>query len=423
MPFEAPGKPEPRRVAVVGAGVSGLGAAYALSKRLDVTVFEAEPRLGGHARTVETADGVSIDTGFIVFNKRNYPLLTRLFSELDVPAKPSDMSFGARFDDIDLEYALSALFAQRRNMLRPRFWRMIRDLLTFNRKAETALQRPELSLQDFLAELRLGEDFRQLYLLPFAGAIWSASHEEIDRFPASTLVRFFKNHGLLSATGQPEWLTVDGGSRVYVEKLAAAIEAQGGRFRVGAPVEAVTAGATPAVRVRGGAPEAFDAVVLACHADQAARIASGLDDAQRSVLGAFRYSTNRAVLHSDARVMPERRACWSSWNYRTPDVAGGADVGVSYWMNRLQSLPTETDYFVTLNPAIEIDEARIVDQVDFQHPVFDHAAIAAQARLAEIQGRGGLWFCGAYGRYGFHEDGLMSGFEAAKGLGAAVAWA
>ncbi len=425
MPFETAHPPRGRRIAVVGGGISGLGAAYALAGDNRVVVFEAAGRLGGHARTV-VARGLAVDTGFIVYNERNYPRLTGLFRKLDVPTEASNMSFAASFDGGRMEYALRSLdtlFATRSNLVRPSFVRMTLDILRFNRDAHIALDRPELSLGALLDELKLGDAFRRWYLAPFAGAIWSAPERDVLAFPASTLVRFFANHGLLARTGQPEWRTVTGGSRVYVEKLASAIRRAGGEIRLAAPVEAVEATAGPTVRARGSAPERFDAVILACHSDQALRLLADPGPDRSRILGALRYRPNRAVLHSDARQMPERRRCWSSWNFQGRSDAASAEVGVTYWMNRLQNLPNNQPLFVTLNPSQPIDEAKIHDETTFAHPIFDRAAVEAQSALGGVQGRDGLWFAGAYARYGFHEDGLASGLAAAEALGATPAWA
>ncbi|MEQ9124614.1 MAG: FAD-dependent oxidoreductase [Alphaproteobacteria bacterium] len=426
MPFEMVIGPERKSIAVVGAGISGLGAAYALAGLHDVAVFEAEDRLGGHARTVFAGPGrdIAVDTGFIVYNERNYPLLTSLFRELDVPTKASDMSFAATFDGGRLEYGLrgpKALFAQRRNAARPAFLAMLRDILRFNRRAEQALDRPDLSLGDFLDMLRVGDAFRRWYILPFSGAIWSATPDEMLAFPAATFVRFFKNHGLLAASGQPAWRTVEGGSVAYVGRMEAALRAKGAAVHVGARVEAVLPGDRPRLRVAGAATQSYDAVVLACHSDQALRLLGSPDEDQTRILGALRYKANRAVLHDDPGLMPKRRACWSSWNY----IGAGdrQDIGVTYWMNRLQGLPTDRQLFVTLNPPVDVPDERIFDTYEFAHPQFDRAAIAAQGDLPDIQGRGGVYFAGAYARNGFHEDGLASGLDAARRLGATPAWA
>lgn len=427
MPFEMAPEPMRKKVAVVGAGISGLGAAYALADMHDVTVFEAESRLGGHARTVLAGShhDIAVDTGFIVYNEQNYPKLTALFRHLDVPTELSDMSFAASFDNGRLEYGLrgfKALFAQKRNLLNPAYLAMLRDILTFNRNAEIALNRPELNLGDFLDELGLGDAVRRKYLLPFSGAIWSATPAEMSEFPAQTLVRFFKNHGLLAASGQPAWRTVSGGSKTYVDALAAALRAKNVKIRTGAPVEAVMQGVFPCLSVIGQPFETFDAVILACHSDQAQQLLQNIDGKQISILGALRYKANRAVLHSDPSQMPKRRACWSSWNYLGASDGEPAAIGVTYWMNRLQNLPSEQPLFLTLNPSVEIPDVHVFDETSFAHPQFDRSAIVAQSELPGIQGRGGIFFAGAYTRYGFHEDGLASGLGIASHMGTVPSW-
>lgn len=410
-----------RRVAIVGAGISGLGAADALSEAAEVVVFEAERRLGGHARTVFAGRGreTPVDTGFIVYNERNYPRLTALFAELGVPTKASDMSFSASFDGGRMEYDLrgvSGVFAQRRNAISRRYWGMLADIVRFNRNAAAALGRPDLSLGDLLDELRIGDACRDGYVLPFSGAIWSATPAEMLAFPAETFVRFFQNHGLFSPSGQPLWRTVAGGSRIYVEKLAARIRARGGALRLGAAAEAILHRGGPMVKAAGQAPERFDAVVLACHSDQALELLQDVDAEQAGVLAALRYKANRAVLHDDPSQMPRRRRCWSSWNYRGVRGAEASAIGVTYWMNRLQGLPADQDFFLTLNPTDAIPESHVFDETTFAHPQFDRAAIAAQLRLPRLQGRSGVWLAGAYTRFGFHEDGLASGLDVAASI-------
>jgi len=426
MPFDRPPLPQDGRVAVIGGGVSGLGAAYALSKSARVVLFEAEPRLGGHARTVEAGDGVAVDTGFIVFNERNYPNLCGLFDAIGAPSEPSDMSFAASIAGGRVEYALrdlDRLYAQRRNLLRPAFHGMVRDILRFNRLAPLALERPDMTLEALFDEIGVGEAFRRWYAMPFSSAIWSATPGEMAGFPAASFVRFFQNHGLLAREGQPQWRTVTGGSRVYVEKLAAAIRAAGGEIRAGAPVEAVFQAGGPRVRAKGGEMEPFDAVIVAAHADQALAMLADPTPGQCEALGGFRYSRNRAVLHSDPRLMPKRQRCWSSWNYIGDGAADPSGVAVTYWMNRLQNLKTDRDVFVTLNPTRPVPEDLIHDETEFHHPIFDMAALEGQRRLPEAQGENGIWFAGAYARFGFHEDGLASGLAAARALGGVPSWA
>lgn len=416
-----------QKIAVVGAGISGLGAAWLLSRKHDVVLYEAEGRLGGHARTVlaPTPVGqVPVDTGFIVYNYVNYPHLAGLFAELDVPVKKSDMTFAVSMDDGAVEYgckSLATMLAQRSNTLRPAFWRMIRDIMVFNRTAlAVAESDPSLTLGDLIDRQRLGEWFAAYYMLPIAGAIWSTPRERIRDFPALALARFFANHGLLSVNGQHQWWTVDGGAREYVERMRRSMTAE---IREGAPVEAVMRGPEgPLVRAAGQESEQFDHVVFACHSDQALALLVDPEPAERRVLERVRYSPNRAVLHDDPRQMPKRRHCWSSWVYRARSDRPEKDASVTYWMNSLQGIPDEAPLFVTLNPGDEIPEDRIIDEHVCHHPRFDLDAIAAQAELPTVQGRRGIWYCGAWTRHGFHEDGLSSAVAVAERLGAPTPW-
>ncbi len=429
MPFDplplSHGRP---RVAVIGAGISGLGAAYSLADTHDVTLFEAESRLGGHARTLEAGRKrkVPVDTGFIVFNYRNYPLLTGLFEELNVPVKTSDMAFSASIDSGKIEYglhAISALFVQKRNLACGAYWRMLTDIPRFNKGVKALASQKDMTLGQALQHLKMGIWFRRYFILPLAGAVWSATPEQMMAFPVSTFVRFFENHGLLTLHDQPQWYTVDGGSRVYVEKLAAAIRAKGATIRLGAPIEAVSREPIPWVKPVSGPLEEFDSVVFACHSDQALRILADADSHERSILGAMRYTANQVVLHDDPSVMPKRRGCWASWNYQGRSDHQAPGMTLTYWMNRLQGIPEDVPLFVTLNPDREIPEHHIFDTTVMHHPVFDQAAIAAQEELPSIQGRRNTWFCGAYSRYGFHEDGLASAVAIANAMGVHPQWA
>ena len=426
MPFDS--QPSRPRIAIIGGGISGLGAAYALSPSNDVTVFEAEPRLGGHARTkiAGRAQQVPVDTGFIVFNYRNYPLLTGLFAELGVPVKPSNMAFAASIDDGRIEYGLhsiQALFAQKQNLARAGFWRMLADIPRFNRGAKALTDSADMSLGDLMDRLGMGEWFRHYFMLPLSGAVWSATPEQMLQFPAATFVRFFDNHGLLTLNDQPQWYTVDGGSQVYVEKLAAAIRGNGGIIRTATPVEAVSRETGAWVKAKDAPLEHYDAVVFGCHSDQALALLADADKDEQQVLGAIRYAPNRIYLHDDPSVMPRRRACWASWNYQGRTSQASPAVTLTYWMNRLQTIPEDVPLFVTLNPEQPIPDDHIFDEVVLSHPVFDQGAIDAQAALPAIQGKRATWFCGAYTRYGFHEDGLLSAVRVAQAMGANPQWA
>ena len=418
MPLDAAG--EPPRIAIIGGGIAGLAAAWALMGQARVTLFEAEPRLGGHARTVLAGQNGDrpVDTGFIVFNHATYPHLGRLFRELEAPIQRSEMSFAASLDGGRIEYALSdlrTLLARPGNAVSPEFLGMLRDLLRFYRDAEAGVA-PGRTVGELTAALGFGDGFRRLYLRPFCGAIWSLHDAEVDAFPADMLVRFFRNHGLLSMTGQHQWWTVEGGSRAYVERLARRLEAGGVTLRTGAAVQGVARdGAGVTIALRQAPPQRFDQVVLACHADQALALLERPSAAERRLLGAIRFRANRAVLHADPGQMPRRRACWSSWNARA---GGEAGVGVTYWMNRLQNLPLEDPLFVTLNPEGPIPDALVYDETTFHHPVFDAAALQAQAGIAAIQGENRTWFAGAWLRNGFHEDGVASALRIARAMGA-----
>ncbi len=420
MPFDV-SKGAPQRIAIVGGGISGLSAAWLLSRHHRVTLFEAESRLGGHARTVIAGRNGDrpVDTGFIVFNHVNYPHLTAMFRDLDVPVAKSDMSFGVSLEGGRVEYALrslDALFGQRRNLVDPRFHAMIRDILRFNAGAEaTVASRPGLTIDGLIGAMGLGGRFRAHYLYPFCGAIWSTPDQDIGAFPAQALLRFMRNHGLLSRAEHHQWWTVEGGSRAYVERLVAALARAGADLRPGARVQAVTrVGAGVLLRAEGSEAELFDHVILASHADQALALLSDADGEEQAALSAIRFQPNHAVLHADPSVMPRRRRCWSSWVSRS-DGANGA-VGVSYWMNRLQNIPEEDPLFVTLNPGAGLDPRLTYDEVTFRHPVFDQAALDAQRRTAAMQGNRNTWFAGAWLRNGFHEDGFASAMRIARRL-------
>lgn len=418
-----------QHIAVIGGGVAGLGAAWLLSQRHRVTLFEANDYVGGHTHTLDcdTRDGrVPVDTGFIVYNEPNYPNLKGLFEALSVATQPSDMSFAFAARNIDLEYAgdnLATLFAQRRNLLRPAFWRMTRDILRFNRLAHARLAgglADEATLGELLDRWRLGEAFRRYYLLPMSAAIWSCPPDEILAFPGERFLRFFHNHGLIQLTDRPQWRTVVGGGREYVHRILPRLH----ETRTKSPVRRVER-APDGVRVHtdAGGAEAFDQVVIAAHADQALAMLDRPGFWETTLLGAFRYAANEAWLHGDTALMPRRRAVWASWNHITRNPGDGeSPVSVTYWMNRLQSLPTTEDIFVSLNPQEPPGSERVYRHMHYDHPVFDRAAIRAQRLLPRIQGEGGVWYCGSYFGYGFHEDALASAVGVARALGTPIPW-
>lgn len=414
----------PHRIAVIGAGISGMGAAHALAQDHNVVLFEAENRLGGHARSKMAGRNAdqAVDTGFIVFNYANYPHLTALFEELDVPVTESNMSFGASFGGGRMEYGLAsldALFATRRNIVDPRFLRMVRDLLKFNKQGLAAAQEEGLTIGGLLMKLNLSDYFADHYLLPFSGAIWSTPKEQIMDFPAKTLLKFFDNHALLSANGQHQWYTVKGGSQEYVRRLGESMFARGVEMRLGTPVAGVRRTPTGVdVATDGNDWEHFDEVIFATHSDDTLKMLTDPSDMEKKVLGAVRYQPNKVVLHSDTAIMPKRRQTWSSWIY-TEDVDKSSDqIDLTYWMNSLQPWLKDEQMMVTLNTTRDIDPALIWDEVTLRHPVYDQAAIDAQVQATSMNGTNRTWFCGAWMKNGFHEDGLSSGLDVVNALNA-----
>ena len=424
------------RVAVIGAGIAGLSAAMRLSPHAEVTLFEANDYLGGHANTVDvTVDGVThpVDTGFLVFNHRTYPQLVRLFSELGVPTAASDMSFAVSVGPHRFEWCgtdLASLFAQPSNALSPRFWRMLRDIFRFNRQA-TGLatgyepshggEPPRLDepLGAFLERERYSTAFRDGYLLPMAAAIWSCPMKTMLEFPLGSFVRFFHNHGLLQIEDRPQWHTVLGGSREYVRRIRARLD----DVRLATPVRSVSrpqAGAGGVLIATDAGTERFDHAVLACHSDQSLRMLADATEEERSVLAAIPYQPNQAWLHTDTGLMPRRRSAWAAWNYLSDGDVDAPQVSVTYWLNRLQPLPFAAPVLLSLNPLREPAPGRTIARFAYEHPVFERQSAAAQRRLGRMQGARRTWFAGAWAGYGFHEDGLRSGLAAADALVAAA---
>jgi predicted NAD/FAD-binding protein len=407
------------RLAIVGSGIAGNVAAWQLAREHDVTVYEAGDHVGGHTHThaIEHAGrSYQLDTGFIVFNDWTYPHFVRLLDELGVPSQASSMSFSVRDERCGLEYSgstLNSLFAQRRNLLRPAFWRMLRDILRFNRAAPALLQQPgpELSLGDYLAAGGYSRPFVDHYLVPMGAAIWSTDPGRMLRFPARFFVRFFHNHGMLSVDQRPTWRVVRGGSARYVERLTAGFR---DRIRLRTPVERVRrTDAGVLVQARGAAAERYDAVFIACHSDQALALLADPSPVEREVLGAIPYQRNGVVLHTDARLLPRRRRAWAAWNCHV-DAAADARIALTYNMNILQSLDAPQPFLVTLNRSAAIDPASVLARMHYDHPLFTPAAVAAQARQAEINGPLRTYYCGAYWRFGFHEDGVVSALAAVE---------
>ncbi|MDJ0952136.1 MAG: FAD-dependent oxidoreductase [Acidimicrobiia bacterium] len=418
------------KIAVVGSGVTGIGAAWALKRKHEVTLYEAENRPGGHARTIDIDMGgytLPVDTGFIVYNERNYPNLTNLFARLGVATKDSDMSFSVSDDETGIEYAgsVGGVFANLGNVVRPRMWSILRGINEF-RSEQARLQAGEvpdgLSISDYLLHRQYPKAFGSHYLLPLAAAVWSGTGDDVAKMPARTFLSFLANHGLLRLNDRPQWRTVAGGSRLYVDRALAGVD----EVLLQRPIVAIRRD-PGSVRLTDatGDSRSFDQVVFATHADTAMHILGDqATEAERQIIGSFRYAPNRAVVHSDERLMPRRRRAWASWNAIgavTPDAAN--PVTVTYWMNRLQSLPEDRQIFVSLNPTMEPRSETVIDDVLFSHPQFDAQSERAQADLGTIQGDNRTWFAGAYLGYGFHEDGLQAGLTVASQLGAAAPWA
>jgi predicted NAD/FAD-binding protein len=416
-----------RKIAVIGAGISGMGAAHRLADNHHVTLFEAGHRLGGHARTVMAGKNGDqpVDTGFIVFNYANYPHLAALFAELDVPVVKSNMSFGASIDGGRFEYALTSLnavFAQKRNALNPKFLRMLRDIFKFNKHAVEVAQDTSLTIGQFMEKLGTGSYFRDYYLLPLSGAIWSTPTEKIMDFPAHAMINFFKNHALLGVTGQHQWYTVQDGSQSYVSRLEAAMHRKGVDVRLNSAVDAVRrTDVGVEVKTMGTDWAQFDEVIFATHSDVTLGMLTDADAQENAALSAVKYQPNDIVLHADTEIMPKRRATWASWVYTEDSDAVSDRIDLTYWMNSLQPIPMDDLHFVTLNTKRTIRQELIYDQVTLRHPVYDLGAIAAQKDVAGFNGNRNTWFCGAWMRNGFHEDGLATAMEVVDAIEAMTA--
>lgn len=421
------GKP---KIAVIGSGISGAACAWLLRDTAKVQLFEIDSRFGGHTHSYKVAENdreFAIDTGFMVYNHHNYPLLCELFTSLGIQSYPTDMSFSVSLNQGQLEYAgttLGSLFAQKSNLFRASHWRMLRDIMRFNRLSQELLRYPDsdkLSLNEWLDLHRFSESFRLNYLFPMAAAIWSSPRDAIGDFPILRFVKFFDNHGLNRIMNRPQWYTVEGGSSTYMAKLIADL---GEAAKAACGVKTVVR-ENSGIRLRfdHGEDEFFDQVVFACHSDQALKLLHSEDSRQRALLRAVPYQNNQVWLHRDTALMPKRRSVWASWNYLGMPASDGGGVSVSYWMNSLQRLAGRENYFVSLNPEREPDSRQVIAQFDYAHPLYDQRSFGLQNKLKLVQGKAGIWFAGAWTGYGFHEDGLRSAVEVAQALGAKVPWA
>jgi predicted NAD/FAD-binding protein len=428
------------KIAIVGAGISGLGCAHALSKipGIDLTIYEGGSHIGGHSNTVDLTINTSsgeishgIDTGFLVFNERTYPRLIRLFDELNVPVSKSDMSFSASIPQKNGKYvewagtSLDSLFAQRKNLLKPSFLRMVADIAKFNKLCTTLALKDkadelEISVGEFIDKHRFSDVFRDWYFLPMIGAIWSCSVSQMLSFPISTMIRFCHNHGLIQITDRPQWLTVNGGSREYVNRIVESIRKSGGKFIRESVANVSRKNAEVQIDSK-SSTQKFDHVIFATHSDQALKLIGDIHEQEFGILSSVKYQSNKVILHTDEKLLPENKKCWAAWNY-TCSLANDSttqQVCVNYLINKLQPLPVEWNdqpVIVSLNPVLEPKKNTIHAEIEYSHPIFDQTAVDAQANLSLIQGHRNTWFCGAWTGYGFHEDGLRSGELVAEAI-------
>ncbi len=407
------------RIAIIGSGISGIGAAWLLNAKYEIDLYEKNNYIGGHSNTVEVDYGdkkIAVDTGFIVFNHQTYPNLKALFELLEVKTFASNMSFAASINQGWLEYAgtnLATVFAQKKNIFNLNFLLMLKDILKFNKRAVEILELQEdLSLEEFLDKLKLGKYFREFYLLPMAACIWSCPLETMKKYPAKSFVRFFLNHGLLTVANQPQWYTVAGGSKEYVKLLCRDFKE---RIFLNSRIDKIKKLPDKKLEVAG---KIYDKVIIAAHSDQALRMVDEFDERIKNFLSNFKYQKNFAILHCDENLMPKNKKVWSSWNYlKDSQGLDNKGVALTYWMNILQNIDKNYPLFVTLNPTKEINRKKIFAEIEYEHPIFDKAAVSSQNEADDIQGIDNLYFCGAYLRYGFHEDGLLSAINVAKKLG------
>lgn len=416
-----------QKVAIIGSGISGLAVSYLLKDKYQITLYEKNNYFGGHARTLDI-DNTPVDTGFIVFNYQTYYHLTRLFKHLDVPVAESNMSFGVSIKNGSIEYGSSSfksLLAQKSNLFKPSYYKMIRDILKFNKisnkhLAESTLDE-NITLAEYLNDIKVGRWFRDYYLLAMGACIWSTPLEKMYDFPALSFIRFFSNHGLLTTSKPLQWYTVQGGSKVYVEKLVNELKKANINF---APKATKVERADKiTITDTNNSTQEFDKLVFACHSTEVLELLDKPSDAEKNLISAIKYQPNSVILHTDESIMPKRKAAWSSWNYLSAETKDKRKVvSLSYWMNNLQPLDTDTNYFVTVNPDQKPNPKKIINEHNFEHPVFDKKAIQAQKDFDTIQGFNDTYYCGAYLRYGFHEDGILSAVNVAEKLGIKTPW-
>jgi predicted NAD/FAD-binding protein len=421
------------KIAIIGTGIAGMAAAWLLDQRYQTLLIDKNNYIGGHTNTItvndkNTGELTAVDTGFIVYNEPNYPNLVGLFDTLEVATRPTNMTFSASILNSGLEYAgnnLDTLFAQRKNLLSPRFIKLVYDILKFNRHAKALIKDDQadsqLTLGEFLTKLGIGKAMQDDYLLPMAAAIWSCPPQQMQSFPAISFAQFFNNHGLLNVSDRPQWRTVEGGSQCYVDKLLTSflgeIIVDNGVTKIDRQTDGVT------LTLEDGQQHKVDQVVIATHADEALALLSNATESEHKLLSSFRYQENDTFLHTDAALMPVHPKVWSCWNYLARQSGESTpSVSVSYWMNALQGLDTSTDYFVSLNPIHKIDPDKIIRRIRYMHPVFDNEAMTAQHHLGQLQGQNRTWFAGSYFGYGFHEDALTSAVSIAKKLNVPIPW-
>lgn len=406
------------KIAIIGSGISGMAASWLLNKKYEIDLYEKNNYIGGHANTVEinyNGKNIAVDTGFIVFNHQTYPNLVKLFQALKVDYAPSEMSFSASIDNGKIEYSgqsLATVFCQKKNLFNYKFWLMLRDILKFNKNAHKILESAQNpTIAQFLDDLKMGNYFKKFYLLPMSAAIWSCPLDVIKNYPAKSLVRFFLNHGLLQVVNQPQWYTVKGGSKEYVKLLCDNFK---NKIFLNTKIEKIKKLPDGKLEVAG---KIYDKIILACHSDQALQLIDDFNDETKNLLQKIKYQKNIATLHNDENLMPKNKKAWASWNYakscKDPKNKG---LGLTYWMNILQGIDKNYPLFVSLNSGDKINRDKVFAEFEYEHPVFDLEAIAAQAQFDKVQGQENLYFCGAYLRYGFHEDGLLSAINVAKKL-------